>query len=101
MSINMTREQIITCLKKCGFSIQEKLGIKNKNGDHTTRLEHPSIDRRGSLYVADDYLSATGPFKNLKEQIKESDLDHLQYPIWEGESLCNALNEISKTFSKP
>jgi len=97
----MKKEQIITCLKECGFCIQEKSGIKNKNGDLTTRLEHPSIDRRGSLYVADDYLSATGPFKNLKEQIKESDLDHLKYPIWKGHALTELLTELTKTFSKP
>jgi hypothetical protein len=97
----MKKEQIITYLKECGFCIQEKSGIKNKNGDLTTRLEHPSIDRRGSLYVADDYLSATGPFKNLKEQIKESDLDHLKYPIWKGHALTELLTELTKTFSKP
>lgn len=98
MSFNMTREQIINCLKGCSFCIQEKNGWRNKNGDFPNRLVHSTANTRGSLYVADNYISATGHFKDLSRQVSETVHDNHECPIWENDSIKELITVISKIY---
>ena len=79
--------------------MQEGIGWANVDGKRTCRLEHPSEQARGSLYVADNLLSATGPFKRLQAQVAPTGRDRLGYPYWKDRDLTAVLRTIGDTYS--
>lgn len=89
---------VIELLLGHGFSRQANLGWKNKNGDRPARFVHPRVRRRGSLYVAPNYVSATGHFKELEKKLAPSDRDHQGNPYWQDNRLDDLLDVIREEY---
>jgi len=47
-----------------------------------SRIIHPKI-KKGSLYIGDQYISATGEYANIKKVITQSSFCHNGYPVWQ------------------
>lgn len=82
----MDRQEIVNILENYGFS------IKNDCCWEQHRLEEDNS--RGSLYVADNSLLATGEYVSLQDQIPSTDRDHKGYPIWRDQALTLVLDLI-------
>lgn len=82
----MKRQQIIDTLSEYGFV------VLNPASWGKVRLND---GRSGSLYAADNYLSATGDYASFEEKVSPSDRDHKDYPIWRDESLRQVIAAFS------
>jgi hypothetical protein len=79
------QSEIAKELEDAGFVLQPKKGIAIDPGSPTLRYARPGV--RGSLYATDNYLSATGAYADLREQVPQSRPDHQGYPVWQGAAL--------------
>jgi hypothetical protein len=81
----MKRQQLVETLTKCGFSVVNPAswGKARLNGDMS-----------GSLYAADNYLSATGDYALFQEEVPPSERDRKDYPIWKDEALRQVVSVI-------
>lgn len=78
----MNRQKIVEMLTSCGFSVE------NSESWGKARLND---GKRGSLYAADNYLSATGQYASLEDKVPSSERDHKNYPIWKDQALSQVL----------
>lgn len=83
----MKQHVIIEKLTSCGFM------VLNQESWGKTRLND---GKRGSLYVADNYLSATGQYAKFKENVPTPESDHKGYPVWKNTYLIKIIDFIGK-----
>ena len=76
--------------------MQPKKGIAIDAGTATLRYARPGV--RGSFYVSNNYLSATGLYAALRGQVPESRPDHQGYPVWQDGPLASLLEQIRTRF---
>lgn len=93
----MTESEIAKTLEQAGFVQQPKRGIAIDAGRRPIRYARDGI--RGSFYATDDYLSATGPYAKLREQVPSSRQDHKGYPVWQGDQLAEVLKEVLASYA--
>ena len=76
--MNMNRTQLETIFTNNGYVIQ------NEETGGATAVTHPSVTlpKRGSLYLKDNYVSATGGYAGLSCVVLPSERDHKGYPVW-------------------
>jgi hypothetical protein len=95
-------------IEKHGFRFTGKFGIGRPA---PRRFDGPNINQligkiswgseRGSVYVKDNYLSATGQYARLEELVPSSDHDDYSShaPEWKGRDLMNLLDKLDELFS--
>ena len=81
----MQRERIVDTLVGCGFK------EKNPSSWGKARLND---GRKGSLYVEDNYLSATGDYVIYQKKIPPTERDHNDYPVWRDFALKKVITVI-------
>lgn len=87
----MNRQKIVETLTRYGFSVE------NQDSWGKARLIGGSP---GSLYVADNYLSATGHYASFENKVSPSERDHKNYPVWKNQALSQVLALICEKNEK-
>lgn len=93
----MNRTEIIHSLTTAGF-IECGKGLKAKDKLPAQGFNHPKVIGAGSLWVSDNYLSATGVYKRIALFVASSTRDHKGYPVWQGGALTEVLAEIQRRY---
>lgn len=106
----ITTDYIRNRIEKHGFLFTGKFGIGRPP---TRRFEGPSVNRylgrvfasteRGSLYIRDNYLSATGQYTYLQELVPpvSHDAFSAKAPEWKGKALMDLLDKLDELFTNP
>lgn len=98
----ITMEDIRARIEPLGFSWTRSLGFGN-----TRRYAGPTIGQlsgfgraagQSSLYIRDNYLSATGHYRGLEELVPPSCYGYLssEAPEWKGRDLLNLLEKLEE-----
>ena len=93
----MKESEIAETLENAGFVLQPKRGTTIDAGRPTLRYSREGI--RGSFYATDNYLSATGPYKLLRDKVSSSRENHQHYPVWQGDQLAAVLTAVLATYA--
>lgn len=93
----MKESEIAKTLEDAGFVLQPKRGIAIEAGRPTLRYSREGI--RGSFYMTDNYLSATGPYVRLRDKAPPAREDRKGYPVWQGDQLSAVLAAVLATYA--
>jgi hypothetical protein len=104
----ITSEYIRERIEKHGFFFTGKFGIgrpapRRFDGPNLIHIpDFPLVtSTRGSLYIRNNYLSATGQYANLEKLVTASSHDQFSAgaPEWKGRDLMNLLDKLDEVFS--
>ena len=72
--------------QQCDALIKLGFVIKKQNSWGSVRLQHSGTELagNGSLYINEEYISATGSHEDLLYPVKSTCVDRHMYPCWKG-----------------
>jgi hypothetical protein len=77
----MEINEIMKRLNSLGFVDSGKKGLGGNS-----RIIHPKISK-GSLYINNQYVSSTGKYAGIRNNVIQSTLDHKGYPEWRDDNI--------------
>ncbi len=90
MKNNPDKQFILKYLHSLDFIDTGKKGYGGHN-----RIVHDKISK-GSLYIGNEYISATGDYAKIKDKVRPSSLDRHGYPEWREDKVLKLLEYLER-----
>jgi len=97
MSIDTKGRNLVDYLTARGFNVENGLGFPIPTGERPRRLTHPSLER-STLFVANNYISGLGKFRDLASEALPTHYGRFNEPIWQGVQLAELIRVIGARF---
>ena len=97
MSIDAKGRYLVDYLTERGFTVESGLGFPVPTGERPRRLTHPAM-QRSTLFVANNYISGLGKFRDLASEASPTQYGRFNEPIWQGVQLTDLMRVISARF---
>jgi hypothetical protein len=100
MSIDTKGRYLVEYLTARGFSVENGLGFSIPTGERPQRLTHPML-QRSTLFVANNYISGLGKFRDLALEASPTLYGRFNEPIWQGAQLAELIGVIGARYAPP